>query len=595
MKSFKNIYILFNNLSNKRKIQVIFLMLSTLLSGILEALSLAAFLPFLTSILDINNLIKQPLYIFIEPFLNKQSDSNIQLQITLLFILITAFTSLVRILNLWYAARISSLIGSDIGVKVYRQTLYKPYIYHLTINSSSILNAVTYQAPNVLGVFYSTNFVITSAFTSLCIIIGLILIDTKLALSIAALVALIYSLISYKIRKYLIRNSKFVNKYGKIQIQSLQEGLGLIRDIILENSYEIFIKKFQECDIQLNNRKASSKFLSTFPRFLLESIALIFLSIIALIISFYSNENDSFIALFGTYALGAQRLISSSQQIYTNWSNIESKSEDINKIVSIIDNRYFINKVEENKIDLKETKNFRNSISLKNIKFKYPNSKKNIINDISLKIDKGEKIALIGSTGSGKSTLIDIIMGLLEPNEGEIKIDEKKLIFSQSGNKSNLISWRKTISHVPQSIFLPDTTFTQNIALGVPKELINFKKVIKAAKIACIHNFINESLYGYEGIVGERGVKISGGQRQRIGIARALYKNPKILILDEATSALDNITENKVMQSIKSSCKDMTIVMIAHRHSSIKNFDRVIKIEKGRIVNQGTPHEILKI
>jgi len=570
-------------------------MLSTLFSGILEALSLAAFLPFLTSLLDANNLIKQPIYILIEPFLNKQANSNIQLQITLLFILITALTAFVRILNLWYAAQISSQIGSDIGVKVYQQTLYKPYIYHLTINSSSILNAVTYQAPNVLGVFYSTNFVITSAFTSLCIIIGLILIDTKLALSIAALVALIYSLISYKIRKYLIRNSKYVDKYGKIQIQSLQEGLGLIRDIILENSYEIFIKKFKECDIELNKRKASSKFLSTFPRFLLESIAMIFLSIIALTLSFYSNENNSFIALFGTYALGAQRLISSSQQIYTNWSNIESKSEDINKIVSIIDNRYSIYKIEENTFGSQKAKNFKNSISLNNIKFKYPKSNKTIINNLTLKIHKGEKIALIGSTGSGKSTLIDIIMGLLEPNEGEIRIDDKKLIFSQSESQSNLISWRKTFSHVPQSIFLPDTSFIQNIALGVPEELVNYKKVIKAAKIACIHNFIIESLNGYEGIVGERGVKISGGQRQRIGIARALYKNPKILILDEATSALDNLTEDKVMRSINSSCKDMTIVMIAHRHSSIKNFDRVIKIEKGMIVKEGTPQDVLKI
>ena len=590
MKSLINIFKLWETLSRKRKFQVFFLMLSTLLSGMLEAFSLASFMPFLSALIDSKNITNQPIYKFIKIFVADQLDSNILLSLTIIFILLTTLTAFIRILNLWYAAKISSLIGSDIGVEVYKKSLYRPYIDHLTMNSSTILNAVTYQSPNVLGVFYSTNFVITSSFVSLCLIIGLILIDAKLAFLVSSLVGLIYLLISYFVRKYLIRNSKVIDKFGNKQIQSLQEGLGLIRDIILENSYNIFINKFKYYDKELNTRKASNKFFSTFPRFLLESIALIFLSVIALIISTRSSQSASFIPLFGTYALGAQRLISSSQQIYSNWSNIEAKSKDISKILSIVKKGDFL----ENNINYSiKAKSFKNSISLNKVNFKYPNTNSYTVKDLDLSIKKGEKVALIGITGAGKSTLVDILMGLIEPLSGTIEIDGSILNYSLKDRKSNLIAWRKAISHVPQSIFLADTSFTENIALGIPKALIDYEQVINAAQIARIHDFILDSPQGYNGFVGERGIRISGGQRQRIGIARAIYKNPKILILDEATSALDNLTEEMVMNSINSNCSEMTIIMIAHRYSSIRNFDRVIKLEKGKILKDGPPELVL--
>ena len=371
----------------------------------------------------------------------------------------------------------------------------------------------------------------------------------------------------------------------------MQEGLGLIRDIILDNSYNIFIERFKFYDKRLNSKKSESKFYSSFPRFLIEAVALTFLAIIALFANRISNQDYSLIALFGTYALGSQKLISSAQQIYANWSNIEAKSEDINIILSIVKK----NHKTENKLyyDV-EPFILKESIELKGVYFKYKNNSKYILKNINLSIKKGEKIAIIGSTGSGKSTLVDLIMGLIEPISGKIFIDDKQLYDNSEKNITKLISWRKAISHVPQNIFLADASFKENIALGEPNHLINQDLVLRASKIANIHEFINNSKNSYFDIVGERGLRLSGGQRQRIGIARAIYKKRKILILDEATSALDNLTENKVMQSINESFREMTIIMIAHRYSSIKNFDRVIKIENGEIIIDEKPENLIQ-
>ena len=589
MKSWFNIYKLLKTLDSRRKLEVIFLLFSSLLTAILEAFSLASFLPFLSVLVNPKSLDNSPYYEFLKFLIKEDSSKDLLFPLTIIFIFFICITALIRILNLWYAAKISASIGSDIGVKIYKKCLYQPYTKLIDTNSSTIVNAITYQAPNILGVFYSVNFLTTSLFVFISIIIGLIYIDFTLTFLISFLTILIYFLISSSIKKFLINNSKLVNNYGRKQIQSLQEGLGLIRDIILENSYNIFVEKFKFYDKRLNLKKSESKFFSTFPRFLLEAIALIFLATIALIKNEVRNQDYSFLALFGTYALGSQKLISSAQQIYSNWSNVQAKSEDVKIILSILKTNY---KLENEIYDNIKPLILKNSINLKNVHFKYDNSENYTLRNINLSIRKGEKIAIIGSTGSGKSTLVDLIMGLIEPTSGKIIIDNQELNYNFKKNITNLIAWRKAISHVPQNIFLADASFQENIALGLPNHLINQNLVKKSSKIANIQNFIENSPNSYSGIVGERGLKLSGGQCQRIGIARAIYKNPKILILDEATSALDNITEKKVMKSINKSCEDITIIMISHRYSSIKNFDRVIKIENGEIIIDDIPNNV---
>ncbi len=231
--------------------------------------------------------------------------------------------------------------------------------------------------------------------------------------------------------------------------------------------------------------------------------------------------------------------------------------------------------------------NFDSEIVFDHITFSYSGSKQNVINDISLKIKKGDRIGLVGETGSGKSTFIDIFMGLLVPQNGEIRVDGVIL------NKSNAHSWQQNISHVPQSIFLIDATIKENIAFGVDKDKIDIEKVVAASKIAQIHSIVNEMPNQYLSNVGEKAVQISGGQRQRIAIARALYKNLKIIVLDEATSALDTTTENRLMEAIDKVDKDITMLMVAHRLSTLKDCNKIIEFENGKIKRIGSYEEII--
>ena len=387
MNTWINIYKLFKIFNPRRKLQLFFVFITSIISGFLEAFSIASFLPFLGAITnsdDKGGVIFRKIFDY---FLRNSESTNYVVPASLLFIFLTILTVSIRIINLWFAARISFLVGSDIGTKLYQQKLQQPYGEFITTNSSSILNALTYQSPNIFSILLSTIIIITAAFISLCTITGLILIDIQIALTLFITVATIYFIVSFQTRKFLRKNSKIINKYGKKQIQSLQEGIGLIRDIILEDSHQIFFKNFKFYDRELNLRRSLNKFLSAFPRLLIEGIILILMTLIA--ITVYSNNGSStnLIAIFGTYALAAQRLISYSQQIYSGWSNIESKSKDLSSILSALKNNYPSRKFENSKI---EPLNLKKEIVLSDITFRYSPENQYTIRNLNLSI-KGTK------------------------------------------------------------------------------------------------------------------------------------------------------------------------------------------------------------
>ena len=266
------------------------------------------------------------------------------------------------------------------------------------------------------------------------------------------------------------------------------------------------------------------------------------------------------------------------QQIYTSFSAIQGNLYSIQDALDLLEqpvSNYYRNK------STRKLK-FNNKITLNNISFRYQESSKNVIDNISLTIKKGERLGIIGATGSGKSTLVDILMALLTPTEGNISIDGKTL------TKNNFKSWQKNIAHVPQSIFLSDESIAENIAFGVDKEKINFVKLNKAITAAQLDEVIHDLPYGFDTVVGERGVRLSGGQRQRIGIARALYKGTNIIIFDEATSSLDSMTESKVISEIEKMSSDLTIIMIAHRVTTLKKCKKIIEISDGKIKKSGS-------
>tara|TARA_Y100001968_G_C19282841_1_gene680129 strand:- start:140 stop:1060 length:921 start_codon:yes stop_codon:yes gene_type:complete len=304
------------------------------------------------------------------------------------------------------------------------------------------------------------------------------------------------------------------------------------------------------------------------------------MSILAFLLSDKTQSAVYVIPKLGTLALGAQRLLPCFQQSYSSWANIKGSKSAIVNVINMIEQPISREYLQTTNNDFV----FERDIVLSKINFSYIGSEKLILNDINLSIKKGEKIGLIGTTGSGKSTLTDLIMGLLRPSSGKIKVDG--LDINDTDFPSRITSWRKSVSHVPQNIYLIDSTFAENIAFGFPKEEINMARVEEVASLANIYDFITSTPKGFNTFVGEAGIKMSGGQRQRIGIARALYRRSKLLILDEATSALDNETERKVMKSILNLNADKTILIIAHRLSTVSSCDRIIEVSNNSILEK---------
>ena len=376
-------------------------------------------------------------------------------------------------------------------------------------------------------------------------------------------------------------NSIYISKYRQKQIKFLNEGLGSIKEIILDNNYKFYIKSLFNIDQPLRKKIAENDFISNSPKALVETIAFIYLAFLALYVVITSSNGILLLSKITVIAVSCQKVLPQLQQIYASWTRISGNSKAIEKVL------YSINQsIPKERNSYKEKIEFKKCIILNNVYFKYKETKRDILKGINLKISKSEKIGIIGQTGSGKSTLVDIIIGLLTPTKGSISIDEVNI----SSNKI-INCWRSLISYIPQDIYLSDSTIIENIASGIKKEEIDTRKVIKSAKKAQIHEFIKNLPMGYETNIGEKGIKLSGGQRQRLGIARAIYniydKNKKILILDEATSALDYEVEDLIIKSIYEIREDLTLIMISHRLNTLQNCDRILKIKNGSILSDG--------
>ena len=323
--------------------------------------------------------------------------------------------------------------------------------------------------------------------------------------------------------------------------------------------------------------------LGNFPRYAIESLGLVVLSAAAFILIKNDPNSKSYVPLLGIFALASQKLIPAMQQIYSGWAGVLARIESLNNTYSILAK----DKIIIRDLSVIKPYNLKKNFQLKSVDFKYEGSSEFALKNINLSIRKGEIIGIIGKTGVGKSTLLDILMTLMKPNNGSLFVDNNDVFLrSPKDTKENLFtieSWRKSIAHVPQNIFLSDNSIAKNIAFGIPDEKINMDKVRWTANIAQISKFVETLPFKYETKVGERGILLSGGQRQRIGIARALYQEASLLILDEATSSLDMITEKKVMNAIFESKKKITLIIVAHRLSTLTICERVINMESGKI------------
>ncbi len=572
---------LWSYLGEKHRLQLFIVAVLMLSSVFFEAVSLGAILPFLGALTDPESLMKLEWFQPVNIFFQFKSANEILLPITIIFIIITIISSGLRILLLWMNVRLTADMAIMLRKDVYARTLYQPYEQHITRNSSKLITLITEKISVTItaGIMHVLYF-ITALIMSVAIIFTLLLMNTFLAISAFIILGGGYFLMGYITRKRIRRNGEYIASNQPKAVQCVQEGLGNIRDIIIESNQNTYIKIYYDLTSKIQIAALNNAFLSMLPKYLLEMIGLIFIAVFAYYLQAQpSQESSSVLPMLGVLALGAQRLLPALQQIYMSWSTINGATPILTEVVS------YLHSPLPSDLDIEKNIKpllFQNNMILKDLNFKYSGASEYVFENINLNIIAGSRIGFIGSTGSGKSTLLDIIMGLLPPTSGELIVDGTVL------NIDNIQQWQANISHVPQAIFLSDATMAENIALGVNREQIDQHRVEDAARQAHLHHFIESLPNGYKTTVGERGVQISGGQRQRIGIARALYNQGNVIIFDEATSALDNATEEIVMQTIDSLGKNYTILMIAHRLSTLKECDIIYKLEKGAIVASGS-------
>jgi ATP-binding cassette, subfamily B, bacterial PglK len=575
--------ILWKRLSLHRKRQFYLLAVLMFIASLFEMISIGAVLPFLGVLTSPESMYKHEL---LQPFIRLfeiTSPDHLIWPLTLIFIAAVVFSGVIRLLLLYHITRFSQLTGSDLSIDIYRRTLYQNYSVHVMRNSSEVINGIITKTGMVVGSVITPILNLISAIILLLGIMSVLLsIDFVVSSGVFLGFGLIYFGIVLYAKSYLKDNSKCIATQSSIMIKSLQEGLGGVRDVLIDGTQEFYCKIYQNADLSLRKAAANNQFIGGSPKYAIESIGMALIAGLAYILVQQSG-GASAIPMLGALALGAQRLFPLLQQIYSSYSAIIGAKSSFKDVVKLLEQKIPDNIEKASS----ESFEFNKTIQMQNISFQYTKTSSKILKNINLTINKGESIGFIGETGSGKSTLLDVVMMLFIPTSGSLNIDGQEI------DPKNTKAWQSYIAHVPQNIYLFDSTIEENIAFGVSKDCIDRKRVKQAARIAQITDMINSLEDGYETVVGEQGVRLSGGQRQRIGIARALYKEADILILDEATSALDNKTEEKIMKSIESLKKEVTVLIIAHRLTTLKNCDKIFRLNKDGAIESVNYQEVI--
>lgn len=574
---------LWQHLRPRRRRQFGLLMGLMLVSAFVEVVSLGAVLPFLGILVEPERVFNHPMIADLARALSITSAEQLVLPFTIAFATAALLAGAIRILLLWVSNRLAHACGSDLSLEVYRRTLYQPYQVHVARNSSAVLSGMSKVGASV-SMLYQLMMLSSSVVLMVSIIIIMGAIDFGVAATAAITLGASYGVITLISRRRLRRNSVLIAHEQTQVVKALHEGLGGIRDVLLDGTQSVYCDIYRKADLPLQRALGNNTFIGQSPRFAMEAMGMILIAILAYGLSQQAGGIASAVPILGALAIGAQRMLPALQQSYSAWTGIAGNHASLADTIELLDQPLPIEVLKPPPAPL----SFKDSICFENVYFRYKDQNPWVLNGFNLMIPKGARVGFVGSTGSGKSTTIDLLMGLLLPTEGELLVDGQPII----GNR--LRAWQRTIAHVPQTIYLADTTLAENIAFGVLPEAIDIDRVHQAARQAQIASFIESSPEGYQAYVGERGIRLSGGQRQRIGIARSLYKQASVLVFDEATSALDNITEQSVMDAIDGLNRELTILIVAHRLSTLRRCDIIVELQGGRVVTQGNYEELLQ-
>jgi ATP-binding cassette subfamily B protein len=575
MKMTESLCLLWHHVGYKWRIYLSLILLLSIATSILEIISIGAVMPFLAVIMTpeklliLDNYYLQTLFVL----LKIRNSQDLLLAVTIAFVSLALIAGGMRLLLLWSNTRLACLMGLDISLSIYKKTLYQPYSIHIAKNSSSLISGIANKT-NIMtnNIIMPTLILTSSAIMLFVILISVVWINPIIAIITFGGFSLVYYLVVKFTKLRISENSIKISQNSTNVIKSLQEGLGGIRDVIIDGSQELYCKTYQKADFLWRNAESNNIFISHSPRYILESLGILLIAILAYALTADPDKLNDAIPLLGLLAMSAQKALPLLQHIYSSLTNIRGAQSSLSDILDLLNQEIPIICQPKQKIV------FDKEVRLSDLSFSYKPGGPFVLEKVNYVISKGVRLGIVGSSGSGKSTLIDIIMGLLQPTDGSLEVDDTKI------DSLNLRSWQVNIAHVSQSIFISDASVAENIAFGVPSEEIDCDKVEKAAKSASLHNSIITWPNTYNTVLGERGSMLSGGQRQRIGIARALYKESDVIIFDEATSALDLDTEASIIAAIEKLGRDKTVIMIAHRLSTLENCDEVIEVKNKNII-----------
>jgi ABC-type multidrug transport system fused ATPase/permease subunit len=497
-----------------------------------------------------------------------------------IFCSVAVVTGIIRIVLAWAGQKYVFAIRHDIGVALYDRMLHQPYMFHVGVNSSRIISSLENVPRLASGMLMPMLQGGIAIFIGLFVVGGLVMLS-PFAATVAILgFGLIYGGLSLTAGRGLRRNAQVLAKRSRERLQTLQEGLGGIGDVLLDNTQALYVRKFARIDRELSDAQSANALVAVTPRFVAEAVGVILMVSLAVVLNRQVGGAAASLPILGALALGAQRLLPLMQQCYFGWASLLGHRSLFFDIVGLLQRPV------TNRAATEPLPPFRSNIGLKRIGFEYSSDRHFTLTDVTLEIPTGSRVGFVGKTGSGKTTLVNIIMGLLDPTSGEMRVDGHLLTPSNKG------SWQKQVAHVPQFIFLTDGSIAENVAFGISPQEIDFDKLRRVCGLADIAEFIESLPRGYSTSVGERGVRLSGGQIQRIGLARALYKDATVLVLDEATSALDDATEANIIDAVQRLGRTYTVLMIAHRTSTLRECDIVHRLDSGVILESRSPEQL---
>ena len=562
-------------IDSRQKFYCILIAVLMTITSFAEALSVGSIIPFLAVLSNpsilINNDIFQRL---VNVFNFDMNNLNIGLAVTLIFVAAILIAAILRLALLWSVVTLSFRIGSSLSVKMFGIILHQDYEVHISSNSSRLISGITSKVDSIIfGAFMPCMFMISAASMLLAIVGSLLFFNFEVTLLIFGISVSIYlTIISMVKNKTLLLSNKIAENSAKA-IKVIQEGLGGIRDVLLGGYQVFYTKELEKVDLNLKKSQASCNFIGQSPRYLIEAASISSIAIGSYFISSESGSLENSLPMLGAIAFGAQKLLPILQQGYAAYISLQTNKASLHDALYLLNQPVPDRTEKQSLIPLK----FENEITFSEVGFHYKKTNKLILNNINLAIPQGSKVGIVGISGGGKSTFLDLLMGLLAPTKGVIRVDGADV------DVINRHSWQKIISHVPQHVFLVHGTIAENIALGTQLDKIDIVRLEESIRQSQLSDVIMNLENGIYSDIGENGAKLSGGQRQRIGIARALYKRAQILVMDEATSALDSMTESNILNSIYELDKEKTVFIVTHRLSTLDKCDFLVEIKDGEI------------